>query len=941
MKSKPNAIPAARSTRKNNQGLPQFTLTAMAAASLLCFSNIAAAAPGKPSLKQYEITSIPHGFVEINLQNASGASPYKDIVKLNKKVNVPLPFDIWSNGSAVKAAAVIDGEIDPTSEVRMSAGSTQSGQVVANVKTPGKKKMQVRVFDADGNWTDSDPLMVTVFDTVPELADDLPDNVDKKNKKFTQSTDAVVGTYFTSWSVYARNFSVDKVPLDNLTHILYGFVPICGADTNEALRAAGQPYQALQQACAGLPDFSVAIHDSWAEIGKTLPGQTMQSPLKGVLGQMMAAKKKNPNLKILPSIGGWTLSDPFFRMHDPAKRKVFVDSVENFLRTWKFFDGVDIDWEFPGGKGATPSLGNAQTDGQLYVTLMKELRQRLDKLSKEFGKTYQLTSAIGAPPEKVNVIDYKQATQYMDYLFDMTYDYYGAWDLKELGHQTALYAPKNRPDTKFTTHNSVEALLKQGIDPKKIVVGAAMYGRGWTGVSGYKDGNPFTGVAKGPHAGQWEKGILDYKKIASDMLGPDYVGIRGYEYNYDQAAEAPYLFNKSTGDLITFDDARSVQAKGAYVRKNQLGGLFSWEIDADNGDILNAMNKGLGHEEGGSSGNHPPVAVAVANMRVEGPAAVTLDASKSRDPDGDKLTFRWEQIQGDALKITNASSAQASVAVPAVASSKQYTFRVTVSDPAGLKDTAQTTVTVSPKKDDPDKPDPKPPVARLSGPAVAEAGQSVVLSAAKSSSSSGAKLSYSWVVPQGVNATQDGPTLSFKAPELDKDQAFTFSVNVKEGKLVSTAKHTVQVKKKSSSEDDGGGGKYPAYKPGVQYGAGSIVSNAGKTYQCKPFPYSGWCSAAPSAYEPGKGFAWTDAWTVYGGESSGGKEDDTGGKTDDGKHSPYKEGTKYAPGQVVANNGKLYRCKPFPYANWCSMAAWAYEPGKGSAWNQAWEEYKQ
>ncbi|WP_269765187.1 hypothetical protein [Burkholderia ubonensis] len=43
----------------------------------------------------------------------------------------------------------------------------------------------------------------------------------------------------------------------------------------------------------------------------------------------------------------------------------------------------------------------------------------------------------------------------------------------------------------------------------------------------------------------------------------------------------------------------------------------------------------------------------------------------------------------------------------------------------------------------------------------------------------------------------------------------------------------------------------------------------------------------------------------------------------------------------MSNNGKLYRCKPFPYTNWCSMAAWAYEPGKGTAWDQAWEVHKE
>jgi len=34
------------------------------------------------------------------------------------------------------------------------------------------------------------------------------------------------------------------------------------------------------------------------------------------------------------------------------------------------------------------------------------------------------------------------------------------------------------------------------------------------------------------------------------------------------------------------------------VLDKQLGGLFSWEIDADNGDILNSMNASLGNSAG-------------------------------------------------------------------------------------------------------------------------------------------------------------------------------------------------------------------------------------------------------------------------------------------------------------------------------------------------------
>jgi len=51
---------------------------------------------------------------------------------------------------------------------------------------------------------------------------------------------------------------------------------------------------------------------------------------------------------------------------------------------------------------------------------------------------------------------------------------------------------------------------------------------------------------------------------------------------------------------------------------------------------------------------------------------------------------------------------------------------------------------------------------------------------------------------------------------------------------------------------------------GGNYGPGSIVKNDGNQYQCKPWPYSGWCSIAPSAYAPGTGTNWTDAWTLIG-----------------------------------------------------------------------------
>jgi GH18 family chitinase len=58
------------------------------------------------------------------------------------------------------------------------------------------------------------------------------------------------------------------------------------------------------------------------------------------------------------------------------------------------------------------------------------------------------------------------------------------------------------------------------------------------------------------------------------------------------------------------------------------------------------------------------------------------------------------------------------------------------------------------------------------------------------------------------------------------------------------------------------------------YVAGSKVQNAGSQYQCKPYPYSGWCNGAAWAYGPGTGSYWTDAWTLVGSCSSAARSAD-------------------------------------------------------------------
>lgn len=51
-----------------------------------------------------------------------------------------------------------------------------------------------------------------------------------------------------------------------------------------------------------------------------------------------------------------------------------------------------------------------------------------------------------------------------------------------------------------------------------------------------------------------------------------------------------------------------------------------------------------------------------------------------------------------------------------------------------------------------------------------------------------------------------------------------------------------------------------AYREGTIYKGGDILSNASVVFECKPFPFSGWCGQGKAHYESGCGLAWKDVW---------------------------------------------------------------------------------
>src|SRR4029450_2232623 len=107
----------------------------------------------------------------------------------------------------------------------------------------------------------------------------------------------------------------------------------------------------------------------------------------GLFNQITLLKKKQPHLKFLLSVGGWTDSGPFYELAPgEASRPTFADLCAAFLKTYPQFDGIDIDWEHPVAGGLQPGQPR---DAHNYVLLLAALRSAI-------GPGKVLTGAVRA-----------------------------------------------------------------------------------------------------------------------------------------------------------------------------------------------------------------------------------------------------------------------------------------------------------------------------------------------------------------------------------------------------------------------------------------------------------------------------------------------------------------------------------------------------------------
>ncbi|TQF69807.1 glycosyl hydrolase family 18 protein [Pseudoalteromonas luteoviolacea] len=883
--------------RNTNSRVLSHVKKALLFSSLVASMPSLAAVPGAPKI---EWMVEKHSLVTI-----TDSLAYKEVT-VAPSVDVSVPWSKWTGVAGETVKILLDGQV-VHSRALTEVSSSQSGVETLTFDKGGKFNLTVQLCNIDGCTGSSNAKTLIVADTAGTHLDPLAMKVndprfpiEMTNRSYVNTTGKMVAAYAAEWSIYrveGMDYYIDNIPAENLTHIFYGFVAITGP--NESFKKENPTgYETFQKVTAGLNDFELAPPDPWAAYMKPVGDQVNQDAVKGNYGQMMALKQRYPDLKIIPSIGGWTLSDPFYFMADDAKRKTFVESCRKFIRTWQFWDGIDIDWEFPGVAAANPNLGSPN-DGATYIKLMRELRAMLDEEEARTGRKYELTSAINVGYDKLEKVNYGEAIKYMDYILMMSYDYFGAWDLEGLGHQTAVYPSDFKPSDKRTTEynlkTGIDLLKAQGVPGNKLIAGVAMYGRGWTGVEYTPGTHHMQGKATGPSAPadafKLEPGTLMYANIAQWAKHPD------WEYHYDTVAQAPYIYRPSTGDLISYDDQKSIAAKGQLVHQEGLGGMFGWEIDTDNGDILNWMHESLGHPLVDGA-NRAPVVNAGVDQSVLSGSVIQLTATAA-DADNDAMVYQWQQVSGPAVNLGVTTALTAEFVAPDVVGEATVVLRFSANDGKGGNTSDEVNIIVRDSKVN------TPPVVNAGTDQQVESGTPIVtLDGSATVDSDGDVLTYSWTQLSGPTvalSSINSAKSSFAAPTVTQVEQLVFRLTVSDNS-VDTYSDTVTV-----TVSPKGTGGHPTYNASAVYNTGDKVSHFDQEVkQVLVWEAKYWVSGV----EPTR---FADAWTLI-----------------SQVEFPWHVSVAYNAGSEVSHCDNANQCARYKALWWTK----GDEPGKSSAWQK-------
>lgn len=341
----------------------------------------------------------------------------------------------------------------------------------------------------------------------------------------------VTSGYYPSWGGYG-NYLPNQIPAKNLDIVNYAFgdiTPDCSIDTEKEKELHDKNFKALE-----------------------------------------TLKNENPHLKILYSIGGENqITAKKFSVCAAYldKRKKLAEAIKSFLATHPVFSGVDLDWETP----------TSEQEYKNYAALVNQIGETIGATADDSKSKYYITIALA--PGEVTAIKYAQMKEHLDFINLMAYNYHGAWE-RATNNMAALYHNSNarnpNKDGSDTVDYTVQSAIKNGVIPSnKLIMGIAFHGPAWNDATpDPTDGTAANVLYRNATPIDPNKECLDYKCIFAKY------DLKKYTRWVGESSAAIY-YDPETKKLLSFDNAKSMNAKAQYIKNNNLLGAMYWELSKD------------------------------------------------------------------------------------------------------------------------------------------------------------------------------------------------------------------------------------------------------------------------------------------------------------------------------------------------------------------------
>lgn len=310
----------------------------------------------------------------------------------------------------------------------------------------------------------------------------------------------------------------------------------------------------------------------------SLPGGRAGDLLEGAGGGhspevegALIAKAHAAGVKAVMMVGGDSDGPGFLAATaDPTVRARFIQNILN-KAVQKNYDGVDIDWE--------ENLDTATSRAQA-LALLRELRVASAQRAR-----YQAPNApleLSWPGFWVNQNQsditpwHVEVAAAVDRFNLMTYSMAGDWGWLSWHHSPLFGAGELHPTS---IQSTVQAYLDAGVPRSKLGIGIGLYGAYYNKpVTGPRQS--MNGMQGWMNNGDWEN---NYQRLVQDNA----FGRTGATYHWDDVAKQSYItysppWNRGPNtpvSYLSFEDERSIAAKGQWVREQGLGGTLVWTIN--------------------------------------------------------------------------------------------------------------------------------------------------------------------------------------------------------------------------------------------------------------------------------------------------------------------------------------------------------------------------